>query len=246
MTEATVSTKPAIGLKALSIYILYRLYIDYVNDTQAELTLDYICSRYLTNASRNLTKAAIERFRGTNFRQPRLILRSGTAAKGYIYSITQDGIEAVEEALRTEDSLMRHIARDGEMALLAHYTVDVTGDDAYAASSEDLPHEPSDWQETHVDASSEDVQQAIKAVEKLVVEIRVSNIFSDQFPGQSSAVIETLEIGLDKLKTGKPSRMQMFLMLQKPTVWIADKFLGTALGEFAKKAAAALAKLLGL
>lgn len=244
-TQAT-TTKPAIGLKALSIYILYRLYVDYVNDRSDNIDLDYICASYLTTPSRNLTKSAIDRFRGYKYSKTNLISRSGSSATGYSYGITQQGIEAVEEALRTENSLMRHLARDGEAALLSHYTVDVAGQQDAEDFEESELLAPSDWEAIDVDQNAADISDAIDAVEKLVIEIRISNVFSAEYPGQSQSVIDTLEGGVEKLKEGRPSRMQIFLMLQKPIAWLSEKFIGTALGELAKRAAIAIAKLLGI
>lgn len=244
MVEQERTAKPAIGLDALSIYILYRIYLDYVNDQEDQITLDYICRSYFANPSRNLTRTALERFRGNGFSSPKYIQRSGNRTEGYTYAISPEGIEAVEDALGTENSLMRHIAREGEAALLANYSVDTTGDDEILAVGESAS-EPDDWAEVVFDENSAEYKEAIDAVEKLVVEIRISNIFSDQFPGQSGAVVDTLQGGVGHLKEGKASRMQVFLLLQKPIIWLAEKFVGTALGEVATKAGAALAKLLG-
>lgn len=140
---------------------------------------------------------------------------------------------------------MRHIAREGEAALLSVYAVNISGNEEIPIA-EEAADQPEDWKEVVLNKNSEEFKEAVKAVEKLVVEIRISNIFSDQFPGQSKAVVETLQNGVDHLKEGNASRMRIFLLLQKPILWLTEKFVGTALGEVAKKAGSALAKLLGL
>ena len=102
------------------------------------------------------------------------------------------------------------------------------------------------WEPLPLDRELDIYRHTNAAVEEALETIEGNNGYAESEPEERQQIVSSIKEGLKQFRDGLPSRSQLVSLLVEPLRFIANKFSSAAMGEAAKIAVNALAKLLGL
>lgn len=212
--------------------ILAKLYIEHVNDTEEEsYIVGDIRNLFSVPLSKNLIRSSLEWLRGNTYQGNQLIRRLGNQKSGYSYNITPEGLREVELSLRDKSSDISYFVENGDDSLDA-----IAGPNAIYWSKDEY-REISHWKPIDLDPDDEDFKSVLRETEATLEEINKSNEFEAKFPEEKSGILSSIKIGLEALKSLRPTKAQLNDLLIRPLKWVATTFANSFLGQVAKNAA---------
>lgn len=102
-----------------------------------------------------------------------------------------------------------------------------------------------EWQPLKLDRQRPEFKAALSKTEKALDIIRGDNGYADAMPEERNEVVRSLEAGVESLKQGAPTLQKIKALLIAPLKFVANRFVGAALGEAAKDAVASLLHWIG-
>jgi hypothetical protein len=215
-------------LKDIAETLLYRFYVDYVEDVREAVPEEQLKVLFQFPVSDNLLKTASAHLHSAN-----LLADVSRSLGRKIYRISTKGILHVEEQLKDKNSAISKFKLHGESAL------NVVGDPV-PPSEEKVP-KPDKWEPLPIERDSPKHKEAVAAIEKTIETVKADNGYAATYPEERNSILWTLGAGVNALREGLITRQQVDVLLLKPLKYLAKKFVDSILGESAK---ATLAKLI--
>jgi hypothetical protein len=221
---------PRYRITNLSQVVLYKLYEQYADgDSKVAFSVENVRDMFAANVSINLLRSSINLLRARSTRIG-LVTRHGNTEKGYFYTINEDGIIAVEKALRQKNSLIAYFSQYGDSVL-----EEVAGLNTVFLTPEEREEEEGQWSPLPIDRSSDDYLETVRGIETAIRTIEQDNGFAVNHPNEREGILDSLREGLRWLKEKSPTKQMIFSTIVTPLKWIASTFGQTILGETAKE-----------
>jgi len=212
--------------------ILAKLYVELVNDADhLNLSDKQIAGLFKVHISLNLIRSSLEFLRTNHYSEQTLLTRHGNREKGYTYSITAQGIREVEKSSRDKSTDISYFLAHGDESL-----DQIAGPDAIFWSRDEFA-EVSDWTPIAFDENDTLYEEALNQTEQALDEIEKSNELSANFPAQKEGLVSSLRLGLERLRSLRPTKSELQDLIVKPLKWVASNFATSAVGQAAKIAA---------
>lgn len=147
--------------------------------------------------------------------------------------ITLNGIAAVETMLENKGSIASRMLVGGDDVLY-----EIAGIGPTPLPPLGVPTEAKDqWTPLKIDRESEEFKSVLAATEEALEKVRSDNGYAANAPEERKAILESLQAGIDRLKSAVTVEQVRSLILG-PLSYLARKFLDTGIGEVAKRAIA--------
>lgn len=212
--------------------VLAKLYIEHVNDSDKEMYSETeILNIFSVPISKNLLRSSLEFMRTNYYGGKSLIRRHGNQESGHRYSVTPEGLREVERSSRDKSSDISYFIENGDESL-----DEIAGPSAIFWTRDEY-QEVSAWKPIEVDLDDETYRSALEETEKALEEIQKNNELEAKYPLEKAGIVDSLKIGIERLKSLRPTRAQLNDLIVKPLKWISSTFANTFLGQVAKTAA---------
>ncbi len=145
--------------------------------------------------------------------------------------LTLKGIAAVETMLENKGSVASRMLAGSDDVLY-----EIAGIGPTPLPSRDRDSEAKDqWTPLKIDRESDEFKSALAATEEALEKVRSDNGYAASAPEERNAILESLQAGIDRLKSAATVEQVRSLILG-PLSYLARKFLDTGIGEVAKRA----------
>lgn len=139
------------------------------------------------------------------------------------YEITYQGIKFVQDQLRDPTSMIANYAKEGYGWLVGDLpTITSPGEEQ--------------WEPLLIDRESPHFDAAANELENVIEVIEGDNGYADSEPDERNHIVASLRHGLERMREGLPSLQQVRGLILGPLNFVAQKFVGTAMGVASKAA----------
>lgn len=216
-----MSTRRPIPIEEAKRLVLGRIYHAFINDlAEFPVQLDELIPIISVEVSKNMTRKIISQFVSDG-----LLERYQEETGGdFFHDFTEKGLVLIDEELKDLGSPVRRVAHE--------------------ISDIDSNEELDEWKPLNIDRNDQKYSDAISAVENAITIIKNDNGYAATHPDERTAIVESIEFGIEKLKKGYLTLSGIRTLVLQPLQYIARKFSEAMIGEAAKAAVGAVVRWL--